>query len=241
MIISGDPVTAVRSNMHASPARQQTNTHMQASKYSPPSRLPGVWKMWFAGAIALASAIWIWHDQRSPFLPRTGAPYVNRTETPLQEERDVPPPYDFRGFRLVPVAHFDVKARLLMRTIYHMDRESELAPVDFALGWNRMADSDVLNRLTLSQDGRFYFYHWDVSPPIPPNEIVISSANMHLIPASRDVDQSLRNLPIGGLVHLEGMLVDAFKGSWTWRTSRTRDDTGAGACELFFVERASPY
>jgi hypothetical protein len=37
------------------------------------------------------------------------------------------------------------------------------------------------------------------------------------------------------------MLVDASKGNWTWRTSRTRTDTGPGACELLFVERASVY
>jgi hypothetical protein len=197
--------------------------------------------MWLAAAVALASLLWIWHGQRSPFVQRPGVPYANRTETPLQDERDVQSPFRFRGFQLAPVAHFDVKARLLMRTVYHMGRESELAPVDFALGWNRMADDDVLNRLNLSQGGRFYFYHWDGTPPIPPDEIVISSANMHLIPASREVDDALRKLPVGGLVHLEGTLVDASKGKWTWRTSRTRSDTGPGACELFFVEQASAY
>ena len=75
----------------------------------------------------------------------------------------------------------------------------------------------------------------------PPDEIVVSSANMHLIPATREVDRTLRNLPVGGLVHLEGALVDASKGKWTWRTSRTRTDTGPGACELFYVEQASTY
>ncbi len=197
--------------------------------------------MWLAAAPALASLLWIWHSQRSPFVQRAGVPYANRTETPLQDERDVRPPLDFRGFRLAPVAHFDVKARLLMHTVYHIGRESELAPVDFALGWNRMADDEVVNRLNLSQGGRFYFYHWDGTPPIPPDEIVISSANMHLIPASREVGDTLRGLPVGGLVHLEGTLVDAAKGNWTWRTSRTRSDTGPGACELFFVEQASAY
>lgn len=214
---------------------------MQDKSYSPPGQLPGAWKMWLAAAAALASVFWIWHGQRSPFVHRPGVPYANRTETPLQDERDVQAPFDFRGFRLAPVAHFDVKARLLMRTTYRMDRESELAPVDFALGWNRMADDEVLRRLTLSQGGRFYFYHWDGEPPIPPDEIVVSSANMHLIPAARAVDRTLRELPLGGLVHLEGMLVDASKGNWSWRTSRTRTDTGPGACELFFVERASVY
>jgi hypothetical protein len=197
--------------------------------------------MWLAAVVALASLLWIWHGQRSPFVQPPGVPYANRTETPLQDEGDVQPAFRFRGFQLAPVAHFEVKARLLMRIVYHMGRESDLAPVDFALGWNRMADDDVLNRLNLSQGGRFYFSHWDGAPPIPPDEIVISSANMHLIPASRQVDDTLRKLPVGGLVHLEGTLVDASKGKWTWRTSRTRSDTGPGACELFYVQQASAY
>ena len=214
---------------------------MHDQGYAPPVRPPGAWKMWLAAAVALASLLWIWHGEHSPFVQRRGIAYDNRTGTPLQDERDVQPPFDFRGFRLTPVAHFDVKARLLMRSVYRMDRESELAPVDFALGWNRMADDDVLSRLALSQGNRFYFYRWDGEPPIPPGEIVVSSANMHLIPVSREVDRTLRDLPLGALVHLEGMLVDASKGNWTWRTSRTRSDTGAGACELFFVEQASAY
>ena len=214
---------------------------MQDHRSPPPASLPGAWMMWLAAVVAFGSLLWIWHGQRSPFVQPPGVPYANRTETPLQDERDVPPPFRFRGFQLAPVAHFEVKARLLMRTVYHMGRESELAPVDFALGWNRMADDDVLNRLNLSQGSRFYFYHWDGTPPIPADEIVISSANMHLIPASREVDDTLRKLPVGGLVYLQGTLVDASKGKWTWRTSRTRSDTGPGACELFYVQQASAY
>jgi hypothetical protein len=214
---------------------------MQDQKSAPPAPLPGAWMMWVAAAVALASLLWIWHDQRSPFVQPPGIPYANRTETPLQDESDVQPPFNFKGFRLAPVAHFEVKARLLMRTAYSMGRESELAPVDFALGWNRMADDDVLNRLNLTQGSRFYFYHWTGTPPIPRDEIIISSANMHLIPATRKIDDMLRKLPVGGLVHLEGTLVDASKGKWTWRTSRTRSDTGPGACELFYVEQASAY
>jgi hypothetical protein len=215
-------------------------TRMHDRIPAPPAPLPGGWKMWLAAAAVLVSLLWIWHGQRSPFSQRPGA-YANRTEVPLQDEHDVLPPFDFRGFHLVPVAHFEVRARLLMRTAYHLDRESALAPLDFALGWGRMADDAVLNRLALSQGGRFYFYHWDGAPPIAADEMVSSSANMHLIPASAEVDDRLRSLPVGDLVQLEGTLVDASKGSWSWRTSRTRTDTGAGACELFFVERASAY
>ena len=38
---------------------------------------------------------------------------------------------------------------------------------------------------------------------------------------------------------LGGELVDAVRpDGFTWRTSLSREDTGAGACELFLVESA---
>jgi len=39
-------------------------------------------------------------------------------------------------------------------------------------------------------------------------------------------------------VHLTGLLVDGLRDDGTWiRTSLTRNDTGAGACEVMLVER----
>ena len=46
-----------------------------------------------------------------------------------------------------------------------MDRESDLAPVDLALGWGRMSDEAILKDIQISQSGRFYFWHTvDCSP-----------------------------------------------------------------------------
>ena len=43
----------------------------------------------------------------------------------------------------------------------------------------------------------------------------------------------------GSIVELRGFLIEAqADDGWRWRSSLTRDDTGARACELLFVERA---
>jgi hypothetical protein len=48
---------------------------------------------------------------------------------------------------------------------------------------------------------------------------------------------ALKRVRKGQLVHIEGFLVDASRpGGWHWNTSLTRGDTGAGACELVYVE-----
>ncbi len=61
---------------------------------------------------------------------------------------------------------------------------------------------------------------------------------MHMIPADADVKRQLEQVRQGQVVHIEGFLVDASRADgWHWKTSMTRDDTGAGACELIYVER----
>jgi hypothetical protein len=73
--------------------------------------------------------------------------------------------------------------------------------------------------------------------PIPRREIETSSANMHMIPADPEVKRELEQVRQGQVVHIVGFLVDASRtGGWHWNTSMTRDDTGAGACELVYLE-----
>jgi hypothetical protein len=159
---------------------------------------------------------------------------------PVQEE--IPQgervPLERPPYRLEPVARFHLEARVLGKRVYRADRAADLAPVDLALGWGRMSDTRVLERIRLWQDHRFYFYAWSGEPPIPPEEMVRSSANMHLIPADAAVERGLRRVRRGHLVRLSGLLVNV-QGpqGFHWRTSTVRHDTGAGACEIVFVER----
>ena len=73
---------------------------------------------------------------------------------------------------------------------------------------------------------------------MPPDEIVRSSANMHMIPADETVAAALRRVRRDQTVHIDGWLVqaDAADG-WRWRSSLTREDSGGGACELVYVCR----
>lgn len=120
---------------------------------------------------------------------------------------------------------------------YHFDRESDLVPVDLTLGWGPMSDTDVLSKVSISQGGRFYY--WRVNEfAIPRREIEINSANMHLIPADAVVEKVLKRVRVGNIVHVSGYLVEARAGDgWRWVSSLMREDTGAGACELIWVEQ----
>lgn len=145
-------------------------------------------------------------------------------------------PFTVSGASAIPLAGFSVAARVLSREDYSRDREATYAPIDLALGWGPMRDPAVLSRLDISQSGRFYRYRWSGDAPIPAREIVRSSANMHMVPANTAIHTALQAIDAGDEVRIDGWLVriEASDG-WRWRSSLTREDSGAGACEVVYV------
>jgi hypothetical protein len=100
-----------------------------------------------------------------------------------------------------------------------------------------MSDQAVLDRLEISQSTRFYWYQYQLPPPIPPDQIISRSTNVHIIPATAAVASFCKSLRKGELVRLEGKLVEATGPEMnTWRSSLSRTDSGNGACELMLVE-----
>jgi len=139
-------------------------------------------------------------------------------------------------YAIEAVALYDITARVL-HTKRYWTGHNDLVPVDVAGGWGRMSDQSVLDHLSISQSNRFYFYRWMNQPPIPPQEIVTHSANMHLIAATSRVTSAVSRLRAGEVVSMHGYLVNVSKpDGFRWRTSLTRSDSGNGACELFYVE-----
>jgi len=156
---------------------------------------------------------------------------------PQQEDIAPTPLAELNGFRLTGVARYSICGRVLGTKRYWDAPESDLVPVDVALGWGAMSDQSVLDRLGLSMGNRFFFYRWEGAPPCPPGEIMRHAGNHHVISASVEVKRQVASLRKGEIVVLRGWLVDiAGPDGWSWNTSRRRDDTGRGACELFYVE-----
>jgi len=190
-------------------------------------------KLLIVAAVLLALLVVMKQRQQRPLHP---APGVLAADVPLQVDLDHGAQLQQGDVTLTTRAHFDITARVLSRKDYAWGDDAKLIPEDLALGWGRMSDSAVLANIDISQSGRFYYWHVK-DFPIPRREIETSSANMHMIPADAGVKHQLEQVRTGQVVHIEGFLVDASRaGGWHWNTSMTRDDTGAGACELIYVE-----
>jgi hypothetical protein len=186
----------------------------------------------FTIAALMLAAILYWKAR-----PVTVADGVLIPENPLQEELT---DSDKKPIRIdvgvaEPLARYKIRARVLSTNRYYFDPGSSISPIDLALGWGPMSDSKVLNELSIGQSLRYYHVSWK-NPPISEQEIMRHSANVHIIPANKIIRDVVVGLREGNLIELTGSLVMvSTKEGGEWRSSLSRDDTGAGACELMHV------
>jgi hypothetical protein len=187
-----------------------------------------------AALLLLALGWWLLRPDEIPQPPGVLAP-----DDPIQENLLHGPHFQVGEYDLQALARFELDARVLSAEHYRRDRESELAPVDLALGWGPMSSNEVLGALHISQGGRFFQYSWSSTRdlPVSPAQIGTHASNMHMIPLDSTTRETLLAAKRGNLVHLSGWLVEArAKDGWHWRSSLSRGDTGGGACELVAVE-----
>lgn len=198
---------------------------------------------------AIAGLAYYWQTGSSFALDLSKMPGIGLTydenlsieNPPIQEQASKTfGPFTIGEYRFTPLAEFQAVARVLGAKQYGGGREGSLSPVDLALGWGPMAKREVLDRISISQSGRFYYWRTE-NFPIPRDQIETHSANMHFIPATPEVEKRLRQIRKNEEVRFKGYLVriDARDG-WSWTSSTTRNDTGRGACELVLIDDIGP-
>lgn len=181
---------------------------------------------------------WNWFSNR-PFHPPDG---VLAAAEPSQTEVLGAENVQVGRWTLTVRADYRITARILARERYHFDALSDLIPEDLALGWGPMSDNRVLRSLDIYQADRFYFWRASGRPPIDKDAIITHSANTHVIPQSPLIARQLSRLRPGQVVTLTGELVDGMRADGAWiKTSLTRNDTGAGACEVLLVSDVTTY
>jgi len=121
-------------------------------------------------------------------------------EPPRQRVLGATEPLELGEYRLNRRAEFNLRARVLSREDYRWGGESDLSPMDLALGWGVMSDQQVLDRITITQGGRWYFTRYEYPAPVPDSVIISNSSNMHMIPASSWVRSKLKKIRRGDIV-----------------------------------------
>jgi hypothetical protein len=149
-------------------------------------------------------------------------------------------PSQIGRWTLTPRATYQITARILGVERYHVDFLAPLVPEDLALGWGPLSDNRILKGMDISQANRFYFWRSTPGTPVSKEDIISHSANTHVIPESPLIARQLSHLRPGQVVTLSGLLVDGKRDDGAWiKSSLSRTDTGAGACEVLLVQDLS--
>jgi len=173
------------------------------------------------------------------FYPETVVTYpagVTAPDQPKQTNSIDLREWNLDEFRFKALAEYQIKARVLSRNNFSVGKESEISPLDLALGWGPMSDQNIIDKIDISQSNRWYRWKADVLP-ISSREVSLNSANVHIIPKDEIIEKKFDRVYEGSLIEMKGYLVEVTTtDGWRWRSSLKRDDTAGGSCELFWVE-----
>lgn len=138
-----------------------------------------------------------------------------------------------------PQARYKIHARILSKCPYFFDMQAYLAPYDLALGWGRYAVKENYSKVAFFQFGRWYYYYY---PSFEFSDVGDYSSNNHILYANDNILKGIKKIKKHDEVYMEGYLVDIeavnSKGNqFVWNTSLSRDDSGDGACEVFYVTK----
>src|SRR5438132_384736 len=97
-------------------------------------------------AVLVTCALWSVLSSRPIHHP----PGVLVPNAPVQKDIPAKPLTPVGEWGLTAVAEYQLRGRVLGTKRYHSGAQSDLVPVDVALGWGKMSDQSVLDRLTIS-------------------------------------------------------------------------------------------
>lgn len=193
-------------------------------------------------AILLLSLAWRWLWIR----PAGGehAPEVDVRREPLQKELEKPRVIrverDGRVFQVQLTHEYEVSGLVLSRESYDLTWTNDFFDVDLGLIWGEDVE-ELRQKYKFHQDGRWLY--WRSQGPVSELErarITQHIGNQHLIPreGSRRIAHAIRWVGKGDRVRIRGFLATILDSAWqpVARSSTRRDDTGAGACEIVWVE-----
>ena len=139
-----------------------------------------------------------------------------------------------------PFAQYKVSAVILSRKRYASEWASIISPIDFALGWGDVSKPENLEHIEVRQTLRWYRYRYGKECSLSQKYISTHTSNHHIIPANENVRKAVLSARKNDKIVLEGFLVNvagSYKnGNVSWRSSKSRTDTGDGSCEIMYVK-----
>jgi hypothetical protein len=199
--------------------------------------------------ILLAGSFWVRSDYRA--VDKIVPEVLNE---PLQTETGSIDLIKFKkngyDYELTPLYNYDIRGLVVHKMNYSwftIYKGEKVFSTDLCLIWGNNVKNKVFknNSVKFSQDCRWCNVEWYGNVDFNLNQL----SNNHLIAIAPDLLNKIAAISSGDQVRIKGKLVyvkarpsgkagnEDYNG-FEWRSSVTRDDTGAGACEVIFVEDA---
>lgn len=161
-------------------------------------------------------------------------------QTPLEPPERVTVTRGGRTFTIEKLFRYDHAGEVLSATSYDLTWTNDFFDVDVGTIWGPTREQ-LKERFTFQQMGRFLFWRTEGQPTQEEKlDVTRHIANNHLIPAegSQHLASAVRLVREGDLVRIRGALVRILddQGRVLATSSVVRDDTGAGACEIIWVD-----
>jgi hypothetical protein len=202
-------------------------------------------KKLFLGIFVLAFSLLFLLGCEKPQLSGTETEAIDISRDPLQTPHPFGEPIikeiENGLLTLTPVAEYRISAVVVSKKAYDGGWESQISPVDLAMVWGKLAEPEYDKYIEYWQNNRWYFFRYKEGSPFDHSYVVTHSGNHHTIPANYNVRKALESIQKDDKVALEGYLVNV-KGTYRgkavfWNTSLSRNDTGTGSCEVFYVSK----
>ena len=174
------------------------------------------------------------------------------TDQPVQKEISDIEEIEFKKdgylWQLTPLYDYEISGLVVGRMnyqIFSINRYTSLLPVDLRLIWGSNVANKVYQdkRIKFKQDSRWCWVSWNGDAVFNLYEF----SNNHLLTRNKDLSNEAKKVNRGDQITIRGKLVNikatpledngaSGQNTLTWKSSTTRKDNGAGACEIIYVE-----
>lgn len=152
-------------------------------------------------------------------------------------------------YKVKPLYEYEMSALVVNRmnyTILSLSRTSSVFPVDLCVTWGKNVESGAYKHpsVRFRQDIRFCFGNWSNDSGFKWQEV----SNNHLVIRDEKLRKKALSINEGDQIRVKGKLVNVRvqssdgslqkyeRESSSWNSSVNLGDSGAGACEVIFVE-----
>lgn len=200
------------------------------------------WALVLVAVGGLGVAVWRFVLPRAWSTP-AAAPVsldLEPVQEPIEPPEQVTVTRGGRTFVIEKLYRYEHSGEVLSATAYDLAWTNDFFDVDVGTIWGPTRES-LKQRFTFQQMGRFLFWRTDTQPTQEERlDVTRHIANNHLIPAegSAHLGRAVRFVREGDVVRIKGALVRILddRGAVLATSSVVRDDTGAGACEIVWVD-----